>query len=188
MHEEDDRLTAEEPLVRPSSFILEYENTVQLIGNAVLTLLKTPGQLANARAHPELIPGAAAELMRPVKSPAPLLLRRFPTQDITIGGLTVPAGEAAVLLSLSAANHEAWLAEPDQLQAQPRHFCSPCLGRGIHYGLGATLARVETEIALTALSERVPEHHARHAATALAVSLCRRPEQLNYRSSTAGDQ
>lgn len=154
MHEEDDRLTAEELLSFVFLILFEYENTVQLIGNAVLTLLQDPQQLAIVRAHPELIPGAVAELMRP-ESPAPLLLRRFPTQDITIGGLTVPAGEA-VLLSLSAANHEAWLAEPDSFKLSRDTSAHLALGRGIHYGLGATLARVETEIALTALFERFP--------------------------------
>ncbi|MFF5478703.1 cytochrome P450 [Streptomyces sp. NPDC012935] len=133
-----------------------YENTVQLIGNAVLALLDHPEQLAALREDPSRIPSAVEEFAR-YDGPALLAIRRFPTADITIGGVRVPAGDT-VLLSLSAANRDpARFPDPARLDLG-RDACGHlALGHGIHYCLGAPLARAETEIALAALLERFPE-------------------------------
>jgi cytochrome P450 len=160
---ENDRLTegdrlSEDELMSLAFLVLfaGYENTVQLIGNAVLALLRHPDQLTALRADPARLPAAVEELAR-YDGPALLAIRRFPLEDVTIGQVTVPAGET-VLLSLSAANRD------------PRRFPDAgtldlgrdagghlALGHGIHYCLGAPLARLETEIALTALLERLPD-------------------------------
>ncbi|WP_406416902.1 cytochrome P450 [Streptomyces sp. NBC_01614] len=133
-----------------------YENTVQLIGNAVLALLDHPEQLAALRADPSRIPFAVEEFAR-YDGPALLAIRRFPTEDVTIGGVTVPAGDT-VLLSLSAADRDpARFPEPDRLDLGRDASGHLALGHGIHYCLGAPLARAETEIALAALLERFPE-------------------------------
>ncbi|KPI05302.1 Linalool 8-monooxygenase [Actinobacteria bacterium OK074] len=132
-----------------------YENTVHLIGNAVLALLTHPGQLAALRADPGRVSGAVEELAR-YDGPVPLAIRRFPTEDITIGGVTVPAGET-VLLSLAAAHRDPHrFADPDRLDLGRDATGHLALGHGIHYCLGAPLARMETEIALTVLLERFP--------------------------------
>ncbi|MFI5552240.1 cytochrome P450 [Streptomyces sp. NPDC051738] len=133
-----------------------YENTVQLIGNAVLALLEHPEQLSALREDPSRIPAAVEEFAR-YDGPALLAIRRFPTEDVTIGGVTVPAGET-VLLSLSAANRDpARFPDPDRLDLARDASGHLALGHGIHYCLGAPLARAETEIALVALLERFPE-------------------------------
>ncbi|MER5541843.1 cytochrome P450 [Streptomyces sp. CG4] len=155
--EDGDRLSEDE-LMSLTFVILfaGYENTVQLIGNAVLGLLQHPDQLAALRKDPTHIPAAVEELAR-YEGPALLAIRRFPLEDVTIGGVTVPAGET-VLVSLSAANRDpARFPAPDRLDLSRDATGHLALGHGIHYCLGAPLARAETEIALAALLERFPE-------------------------------
>jgi cytochrome P450 len=148
-----DRLTEDE-LMSLAFLILfaGYENTVQLIGNAVLGLLTHPGRLT----EPDQLPAAIDEFAR-FDGPALLAIRRFPVEDVTIGGAAVPAGET-VLLSLSAANRDPRrFPDPDRLDLGRDASGHLALGHGIHYCLGAPLARLETEIALSALLERLPD-------------------------------
>jgi cytochrome P450 len=156
VQDEGDRL-GEDELMSLAFLILfaGYENTVHLIGNTVLALLTHPDQLAVLRAQPHLLGRAVEELAR-YDGPAPLAIRRFPVRDVTIGGVTVPAGET-VLLSLAAANRDpSRFADPDRLDVTRDPSGHLALGHGIHYCLGAPLARMETEIALTALLQRLP--------------------------------
>ncbi|MGW2425039.1 cytochrome P450 family protein [Streptomyces sp. NPDC001709] len=157
VRDEGDRLSEDE-LMSLAFIILfaGYENTVQLIGNAVLALLQHPDQLAALREDPAHIPAAVEEFAR-YDGPAPLGIRRFPVEDVTIAGVTIPAGET-VLVSLSAANRDpARFPDPDRLDLSRDAAGHLALGHGIHYCLGAPLARAETEIALAALLERFPE-------------------------------
>ncbi|GGX41040.1 cytochrome P450 family protein [Streptomyces chartreusis] len=157
VRDEGDRLSEDE-LMSLAFLILfaGYENTVQLIGNAVLALLRHPEQLDALRADPEGIAAAVEEFHR-FEGPALLAIRRFPTEDMTIGGVPVPAGET-VLLSLAAANRDpARFPDPDRLDLSRDTSGHLALGHGVHHCLGAPLARAETEIALTALLERFPE-------------------------------
>ncbi|MFH8890293.1 cytochrome P450 [Streptomyces sp. NPDC017949] len=132
-----------------------YENTAQLIGNAIHTLLRHPDQLALLRKDPSRLPAAVAEFAR-LEGPALLAIRRFATEDLTIAGVTVAAGET-VLVSLSAANRDpARFPQPDALDLDRDTSGHLALGHGIHYCLGGPLARVEVEIALAALLERYP--------------------------------
>ncbi|MFF4395663.1 cytochrome P450 [Streptomyces sp. NPDC001480] len=156
VRDEGDRLSEDE-LMSLAFLILfaGYENTVQLIGNAVLALLSHPDQLAALRENPALLPAAVEEIAR-YEGPALLGIRRFPVEDVTIGGVTVPAGET-VWVSLSAANRDpARFPDPDRLDLTRDTGGHLALGHGIHYCLGAPLARAETEIALAALLERFP--------------------------------
>ncbi|MEU9660546.1 cytochrome P450 family protein [Streptomyces chartreusis] len=157
VRDEGDRLSEDE-LMSLAFLILfaGYENTVQLIGNAVLALLRHPEQLDALRADPTRIAAAVEEFHR-FEGPALLAIRRFPTEDMTIGGVPVPAGET-VLLSLAAANRDpARFPDPDRLDLSRDTSGHLALGHGVHHCLGAPLARAETEIALTALLERFPE-------------------------------
>ncbi|MEV7870793.1 cytochrome P450 [Streptomyces sp. NPDC088124] len=148
-----------------------YENTVHLIGNATLALLSHPGQLAALRADPGRLSGAVEELAR-YDGPAPLAIRRFPTEDITIGGVGIPAGET-VLLSLASAHRDPHrYTEPDRLDIGRDATGHLALGHGIHYCLGAPLARMETEVALAALLDRFP-----------GLALGTPPEGLKWRPS-----
>ncbi|MET9664269.1 cytochrome P450 [Streptomyces sp. NPDC006475] len=154
--EGEDRLSENE-LMSLAFLILfaGYENTVQLIGNATLALLRHPAQLAALRADPTRIGPAVEELAR-YDGPALLAIRRFPVEEVTIGGVTVPAGET-VLLSLASADRDpARFPEPDRLDLSRDTAGHLALGHGIHYCLGAPLARLETGVALSALLERFP--------------------------------
>ncbi|MEW2156635.1 cytochrome P450 [Streptomyces sp. NPDC007189] len=157
VRDEGDRLNEDE-LMSLAFLILfaGYENTVQLIGNAVLALLQHPDQLAALREDLTRLPAAVEELTR-YEGPALFGIRRFAVQDVTISGVTVPAGET-VWVSLSAANRDpARFPDPDRLDLSRDASGHLALGHGIHYCLGAPLARAETEIALAALLERFPD-------------------------------
>lgn len=151
-----DRLTEDE-LISAAFLILfaGYENTAHLIGSAVLTLLDHPEQMDVLRRHPDRIAGALEELAR-YEPPAPLAIRRFATEDLDISGVRIPAGQT-VMLSLAAANRDLrrFLAG-DRLDLARDAGGHLALGYGIHYCLGAPLARLELEIALTALLARLP--------------------------------
>ncbi|WP_055524562.1 cytochrome P450 family protein [Streptomyces graminilatus] len=156
VRDDEDRLTEDE-LMSLAFLILfaGYENTVHLIGNATLALLSNPDQLAALREDPGRL-GAAVEELARFDGPAPLAIRRFPTEDVAIGGVTVPAGET-VLLSLAAAHRDPHrFTDPDRLDIGRDGTGHLALGHGIHYCLGAPLARMETEIALAALLARFP--------------------------------
>ena len=170
--DDQDRLSEDELLSLAFLVLFAgYENTVQLLGNAVLALLLHPDQLAALRADPGRAPAAVEELTR-YDGPAPLAIRRFPVRDVVIGGVTVPAGET-VLLSLAAADRDPdRFADPDRLDLDRDATGHLGLGQGIHYCLGAPLARLETEVALTTLLARFP---------ALALDVA--PEQLRWRPS-----
>ncbi|WP_328316132.1 cytochrome P450 family protein [Streptomyces sp. NBC_00388] len=172
VREDADRLSEDE-LMSLAFVILfaGYENTVHLIGNATLALLTHPGELSALRADPGRLGGAVEEFAR-YDGPVPLAIRRFPTEDITVGGVGIPAGET-VLLSLAAAHRDPRrFAEPDRLDTGRDATGHLALGQGIHYCLGAPLARLETEIALAALLDRFP---------ALALDVA--PDDLRWRPS-----
>jgi cytochrome P450 len=135
--------------------IAGHETTVNLIGNGTRALLLDPDQLQRLREHPELIGSAVEELLRfdgPVQRTA-----RIPNADVTIGGKTIKAGEL-VMPFLAAANRDpAQFADPDRLdigRADNRHIA---FGWGIHFCLGAPLARVEGQIAINTLVRRLPK-------------------------------
>ncbi|MEV4756242.1 cytochrome P450 [Micromonospora sp. NPDC049559] len=132
-----------------------YENSVHAIGTGLLALLRHPEQLAAARRHEELPVPVVEELLR-YEPPGPLALRRFPLVDMAIGGVTIPARET-VLLGLAAANRD-----PDRFpDAEELDVARPAnphltLGHGIHYCVGAPLARMELQIAIGTLLRRFP--------------------------------
>ncbi|MFI9079217.1 cytochrome P450 [Streptomyces sioyaensis] len=152
-----DRLTEDE-LTSLAFLILfaGYENTVHLIGNAVLALLDHPDLLRRLQQNPAELPAAVEEFLR-YDGPGPLAIRRFPTQDVEIGDVRIPAGES-VLLSIASANRDpARFPAPDALDRGRDLSGHLAMGHGIHYCLGAPLARMEAVTALEALLGRFPE-------------------------------
>jgi len=132
-----------------------HETTANLISIGVLTLLDHPDALARLQADPELIPGAIEELLRvngPVLTPAP----RYAREDLELGGQRIRRGDL-VLVSLGSANHdEAAFTDPESLEiarALNRHIV---FGQGMHFCLGAPLARLEGDIAFRTLLRRMP--------------------------------
>ncbi|AJZ83819.1 cytochrome P450 [Streptomyces antimycoticus] len=169
----DGRLTEDELTSLAFLILLAgYENTVHLIANSVLTLLDHPTVLQKLREDPSGLAPAFDELAR-YQGPASLAIRRFPLEEIEIGGVTIPAGET-VLLSLASAHRDpAQFKDPDDFNPHLGRSGHLALGHGIHYCLGAPLARMEMEIALAALLRRFP-----------GLRLDAPREQLRWRPST----
>jgi cytochrome P450 len=132
-----------------------FETTVHLITNSVVTLLQHPDQLARLRAEPALMESAVEEILRfngPIQGTKPM----YALEDVTLHGVTIPK-KATVLPLLGAANRDPAVFEnPDvfDIARSPNRHLG--FGQGIHYCLGAPLARLETRIALTNLLERNP--------------------------------
>ncbi len=153
--EAGDRLTEDELLATcVLLYVAGHETTVNLVGNGLLALLRHPAEWQHLRDDPALLPGAVEELLRydgPVQR-----VGRIAAGDAEIGGAAIPSGTLVVGL-LGAANRDpAQFADPDRLdvtRAEPRHLA---FGSGIHYCLGAPLARLEAQVAIGTLLRRFP--------------------------------
>lgn len=130
---------------------------MNLISNGVLALLAHPDQLAALRADFGLIDNAVEEMLRwagPVETPT----YRFTTEAIDIGGTVIPGGGELVLVAMSDANRD-----PDRYPDADRFDITRdarghlAFGHGIHFCLGAPLARIEAAVAVRSLLERCPE-------------------------------
>ncbi|MEU4248169.1 cytochrome P450 [Amycolatopsis sp. NPDC026612] len=154
--EDGDRLTEPELIDLATQLLLAgHETTVSLIACGVVLLCRHPEQLAALRADPALMPGAVEEIMR-YDGPVDSSLLRVALEDIELGGVLVRRGEA-VLAHVGAANRDENVF-PAATEFNVRRKGVPQLGfgHGIHFCLGAALARLEGEIALRALLDRVP--------------------------------
>ncbi|MEU6770916.1 cytochrome P450 [Streptomyces sp. NPDC046759] len=154
--EDGDRLSAEE--LRGMAFLLliaGHETTVNLIGNGVLALLTHPDQLAALRADMGLLDGAVEEILR-YEGPVETATFRYAAEPLEIGGTRIERGEQ-VMIGLSAAQRDgARYAGPDRfdIRRDPRGHLA--FGHGIHYCLGAPLARLEGRTAIGTLLRRAP--------------------------------
>ncbi|MEV6803465.1 cytochrome P450 [Streptomyces sp. NPDC051132] len=153
-----DRLTEEELLSLAFLMLVAgHETTVNTIGNAVRALLAHPEQLAAVRADPAgLAAGLVEETLRydgPVETTTP----RIALEETEIGGVRVPRG-AIVLIAMAAADRDpARYPEPDRFDVRRDAQGHTAFGYGVHYCLGAPLARLEAEVALRSLLERCPD-------------------------------
>jgi len=134
-----------------------HETTVNLIGNGLLALHRNPDQLALLKSNPSLITNAIEEFLRYDSSVQ--LTGRVALQDIPdLGGKKIPKGET-VLCLLGSANRDpaAYHDHPDRLDITRPNIRPLSFGGGIHHCLGAQLARIEAEIAISTLLRRLPE-------------------------------
>jgi cytochrome P450 len=135
-------------------YLAGHETTVNLIGNAVLALVRNPDQLELLRRNPGLDSAAVDEFLR-YDSPVQMT-RRIPLRDLTVGGKTIEAG-AFIVLALASANRDPrkWGVTADRLDLR-RSGASEHLsfGGGHHHCLGAALARLEGEVAVGRLVRR----------------------------------
>jgi cytochrome P450 len=152
--DEEDRLTEDELLSMAFLLLVAgHETTVNLIGSGMLALLLNPGEMARLRADRSLLGGAVEELLRYV-NPVNNATLRFAGEPLEIGGQQVSPDEV-VLVSLSGANRDpSRYADPDRLDLGRDSAGHLAFGHGIHYCLGAPLARLEAEIAFGGLLER----------------------------------
>jgi cytochrome P450 len=132
-----------------------HETTVNLIGNGVLALLQHPEQLQKLKDDPSLIKPAVEELLR-YDGPVETSTERFAREDVDLGGTVIPRGEM-VLVVLAAADHDPErFADPEDLDITRTDNKHLAFGKGIHHCLGAPLARMEGQIAISTLLDRMP--------------------------------
>jgi cytochrome P450 len=152
--DEQDRLSENELLSMAFLLLVAgHETTVNLIASGTLALLLNPGELARLRADPALLGSAVEELLRYV-NPVNNATFRFTGEPVEIGGVAIGPGEV-VLVALSGANRDpSRYAGPEELDLGRDSGGHLAFGHGIHYCLGAPLARLEAEIAFRGLLER----------------------------------
>ncbi|RJO72947.1 cytochrome P450 [Nocardia panacis] len=155
--EDGDRLSHDEMVSMLFLLLIAgHETTVNLIGNTVLALLTEPEKYRALHGNPDAVPGLLEETLR-YDSPVNLATFRYTTEPITVAGTTIPADQL-VFCALGSANRDerrfpgSEIFDPDR--PQPNHVA---FGYGIHFCLGAHLARLEGRIALTELVRRYPD-------------------------------
>lgn len=153
--EDGDQLTEDELLTMTALlFAAGFETTTNLLANSVVALLRNPDQLELLRRQPGMAPAAIEELLR-FDSPVQLL-SRLAWDDVEIAGVRVSGGDRIVAY-LGAGNRDPErFAEPDRLDLGRTDNAPLSFGGGIHYCLGAPLARLEAQIAIPALLARFP--------------------------------
>lgn len=156
VEEEGDRLSPSELLsVVAMMLVAGTDTTRNQLSNVIHTFAEHPDQWALLRDRPELVPNAVEEAIR--WEPATEALPRFAVEDLEIAGHLVPAGSVVVLMSMSA-NHDATVLPGgdrfDITRATPEGWHLLTFGGGIHYCLGANLARLELTEAVAELSRR----------------------------------
>jgi cytochrome P450 len=152
--------------------IAGHETTTNLIASGTLALLSNPAELERLRSAPELLPGAVEELLRYV-NPLNHATDRFTLEPVEIGGVTIPAREWVLCVTSSANRDPGRFDDPDRLDVGRDAGGHVAFGHGIHYCLGAPLARLEGEVAFGALLSRFP-----------ALSLAADPSALRWRASS----
>ncbi|MEP6692759.1 MAG: cytochrome P450 [Gemmatimonadaceae bacterium] len=154
--QDGDRLSEDELVAMVFLLLVAgHETTINLIGNGVLALLQHPAELDRLRSEPALIGTAVEELLR-FSGPLEMATERFASEDIPIGNVTIPRGELVYVVLASANRDERQFAGADELditRAPNRHLA---FGHGVHFCLGAPLARLEGAIAIATLVRRAP--------------------------------
>jgi cytochrome P450 len=129
------------------------ETTANLINNAMLCFIENPDQLARLRAQPQLLPSAIEETLR-YRSPLQWVMRT-PRREVQIHGQTIPPGQLVLPMIGSANRDPREFAGPNRFDISRHPNTHIAFGHGIHFCLGAPLARVEARIALADLLERL---------------------------------
>lgn len=153
----DDRFTDEE--VQAMAFLLlvaGHETTVNLIANGALALMTHPDQMAQLRADPALMDGAVEELLR-YDGPLQTTEYSYASEDITLHDVTIPQGAQIFPALMSANRDEQAFSNADELDITRTPNRHMAFGHGIHYCLGAPLARMEGQIAFNTLLDRAPD-------------------------------
>ena len=167
--EAGDKLSEEELIGMINLLLIAgYETTVNLIGNGALALLEHPSQRELLKSDP----GTAIEELLRYTSPLDIASQRFAAEELTIDSTTIRRGDIVVAMIGSANHDETQFRDPDMLDLRRDPNRHVAFGQGIHFCIGAPLARLEGQIALLTLFRRFPN-----------VRLDRKPESLHWRKS-----
>lgn len=151
-----DQLSEDELLQTCSLLLLAgYETTVRLLGNGLLTLLRHPDQFALLRQRPALLPQAIEEMLR-YESPVQQAILRITTEPVEVAGRQFEAGQMLSAVIGAANRDPAQFPNPDQFDITREPNRHLAFGFGIHFCLGAPLARAEARIAFARLFEQMP--------------------------------
>jgi cytochrome P450 len=155
VEESGDQL-AEDEIVSTCMLLLiaGHETTVNLIANAVLAMLRQPAQWAALGADAERAPAIIEETLR--YDPPVQLVARIAADDMTIGDTQVVKGDTMLVLLAAAQHDPAEFEQPETFNPERKAFRHLAFGRGLHYCLGAPLARLEAAVALSAVTARFP--------------------------------
>ena len=154
--EAGDRLDEDELLgIAILLLVAGYETTAHLIGSAALALIEHPDQCARFVSEPGLTNSAIEELLR-YTSPAEMASPRIARADVTLGSVTIPRGEWVIAVLGSANRDESVFKDPGTLDLARDPNPHVAFGQGRHFCLGASLARMEAQVALTTLFARFP--------------------------------
>lgn len=132
-----------------------HETTTNLIGNTVYTLLKTPDLWHRLVDDPELVPSTVEEGLR-YESPIQMVGRRA-AEDVTINDVTIPAGQRVALILAAANRDPEQFPDADRFDMTRSDNPHVAFGGGPHFCLGAALGRLEGQLALQSLAERLPD-------------------------------
>lgn len=156
VEEGGDRLTVDEQVAMVVLLLIAgHETTVNLISSGMLALLQTPEQLAFLRDHPDQIKPAVEELLR-FTNPVETATERYAKEDFVLHRTTIRRGDMLLAVLASANRDESQFPQPDELvltRTPNRHLG---FGQGIHFCLGAPLARLEAQLAVNLLLARLP--------------------------------
>jgi cytochrome P450 len=154
--EDGDQLSTEELITQSVGLLVAgFETTIGLIGNGVRQLLLHPAELAKLQRDPSLIGSAVEECLR-FDGPIPMT-RRVLHQDAVFDGIVVRK-DVEVLLSLASAHRDPEVFQnPDEFRIERKQQSHLAFGGGIHFCLGAHLARMEAQIAIGTLVRRIPD-------------------------------
>ncbi len=151
------KLSAEQILSMVETlFAAGHATTRSLIANGMLALLRHPAELAKLRKHPEHIASAVEEMLRydsPTQAPSP----QVATEDLQIGGKTIRKGEMVTVLFGATNRDPARFADPDRFDITRTENEHLAFSMGVHYCLGASLARQEAQVAVSAIVARYPK-------------------------------
>lgn len=151
--------------------IAGYETTVNLIGNGALALLQHPQERERLEGDPALAGSAIEEVLR-YTSPLDLASQRFAREDVAIRGVNISQGDVVVVVIGSANHDETQFPDPEKFDITREPNKHLAFGQGLHFCIGAPLARMEGQIALMTLFRRFPN-----------LRLAQAPESLRWRKS-----